>query len=393
MTWDTYLKQEAAKNLTSIVMTCKDAEKNDFTFTDEMQQQLNDTLDSLADNAKQSGYSTNAFLKALYGNTMTMSTFKKVLRDNILADAYGKAYSDSLTYSDEDIAAYYADNKSSFDVANYEYIYFNGTAPSSTDDDGNTVPPTDEESAAATAAAKAAADAAMARCQAGDSLSTIADEAGDTASYSNREGATNSGDTVSTWVFDAARQAGDTAILDDGTNYYLVVFHSVGRNEYNTVDVRHILFKVDTESLDPQSETYDKELQIRKDAAQSKAEDALAQWTANGGTEDAFAALANELSEDPGSNTNGGLYEKIYKGEMVPEFNDWCFDPARQAGDTGIVFNESTGCHVIYFVGTNDPYWKVQVTQTLQNKDLSDWSAALVADVTTAEGSGMKYVG
>ena len=41
---------------------------------------------------------------------------------------------------------------------------------------------------------------------------------------------------------------------------------------------------------------------------------------------------------------------------MVTEFNDWCFDPARQIGDTGIIHNESTGYHVMYFVGYDQPY-------------------------------------
>ena len=39
----------------------------------------------------------------------------------------------------------------------------------------------------------------------------------------------------------------------------------------------------------------------------------------------------------PHSNaSSGGLYTDIYRGQMVSEFEDWCFDPSRQAGDTGI---------------------------------------------------------
>ena len=45
-------------------------------------------------------------------------------------------------------------------------------------------------------------------------------------------------------------------------------------------------------------------------------------------------------SADTGSNTNGGLYTEVYQGQMVTEFNDWCFDESRQPGDTGIVYNE-----------------------------------------------------
>ncbi len=111
-------------------------------------------------------------------------------------------------------------------------------------------------------------------------------------------------------------------------------------------------------------------------------------------TEDSFAELANELSADTGSNTKGGLYTEVYKGQMVTEFNDWCFDESRQPGDTGIVYNEGsyTGYHVIYFVGTDAPYWQVQVRNAMKNADYTQWNNALVKDITATEASGMKYL-
>ncbi|MFR5385552.1 MAG: peptidylprolyl isomerase [Oscillospiraceae bacterium] len=104
--------------------------------------------------------------------------------------------------------------------------------------------------------------------------------------------------------------------------------------------------------------------------------------------------MANELSSDTGSNTNGGLYTQVYKGQMVTEFNDWCFDESRQPGDTGIVYNEGsyTGYHVIYFVGTDAPYWQVQVRNAMKNADYTQWNNALVKDITATETSGMKYL-
>ena len=40
---------------------------------------------------------------------------------------------------------------------------------------------------------------------------------------------------------------------------------------------------------------------------------------------------------------------------MVETFNDWCFDPSRQVGDTGIV-KTNYGYHVMYFCGSR-PQW------------------------------------
>ena len=58
------------------------------------------------------------------------------------------------------------------------------------------------------------------------------------------------------------------------------------------------------------------------------------------------------------SSANGGLYTDIYPGQMVPEFNDWCFAAERQVGDHGIV-KTSYGYHIMFFSGEGDYiYWR-----------------------------------
>ena len=322
---------------------------------------------------------------------MTMSTLKNVLKNSALASHYEQDYSDKLTYSEDELEKAYAEDKNGYDVASYEVIYFNGTAPSTTDADGKSVAPTEEEAAAAKDAAKKAADEAMERYQNGDTLEKIAKDY-DMATYSKQETGTYSSSVVGDWVFDESRQADDNALLESDPSYYLVVFHSRGRNDYNTVDVRHILFLVDSSSLDTKSETYDDDLAKLQADAKAKAEDALQQWKSGDATEDSFAALATELTEDPGSKSTGGLYEKVYHNQMVQSFNDWCFDASRQAGDTDIV-ETNYGYHVMYFVGQNIPYWQVQVDNTLRTADRSAWMESLTADVEAAQASGMKYVG
>ena len=57
---------------------------------------------------------------------------------------------------------------------------------------------------------------------------------------------------------------------------------------------------------------------------------------------------------------------------MVETFNDWCFDASRKPGDTGIV-ETSYGMHVMYFVGSGDPMWKVEATSAMRNKKFEEW--------------------
>ena len=228
----------------------------------------------------------------------------------------------------------------------------------------------------------------MERYQSGEKLEDIAEDY-ENGTYASPTASTNTGDAISTWVFDEDRQAGDTELVPDGDNYYLAVFHRSGRNEYNTVNVRHILIKVNSSSLDKESETYEADLAALKESKKAEADKILQEWKDGAATEESFAELADKYSEDGAA---GGLYEQVYHNQMVTEFNDWIFDASRQTGDTGIV--ETTyGYHVMYFVGTDLPYWQVQVKNALQTKDHNDWIASLTENMTAEEGPGMKYVG
>lgn len=122
--------------------------------------------------------------------------------------------------------------------------------------------------------------------------------------------------------------------------------------DYTTKSVRHILFK---------TSNYDS-----AEAALAEAQRVLEEYNKNP-TEDNFAALANEYSDDRqpsydddgnvtderGEKTDGGLYENMKLGTYVINFESWAFDEARKPGDTGIV-ESSYGYHIMYFVGDGE---------------------------------------
>ena len=115
------------------------------------------------------------------------------------------------------------------------------------------------------------------------------------------------------------------------------------------MDVRHILIQPESAAGDG---TFTDEEWA---AAESKANDVLNQWLSKDPTEESFSAMAKTHSTDPGSASTGGLYENVYVGKMVPEFEGWCFDASRQYGDYGIV-KTTYGYHIMYFVGST-PKW------------------------------------
>ena len=67
-------------------------------------------------------------------------------------------------------------------------------------------------------------------------------------------------------------------------------------------------------------------------------------------SESSFADLAHNYSQDTASALDGGAYRRVSRGELPAELDAWCFDPARQAGDTTIITND-TGIHILYFSG------------------------------------------
>ena len=155
------------------------------------------------------------------------------------------------------------------------------------------------------------------------------------------------------WAFGGAKK-NDTFKIEDNNIYYVYFMTSDPvKDETKTVDVRHILFMEQEDNM-------------------KAAEDALNEWKNGEMTENSFAELANKYSEDPGSNTTGGLYEGVYPGQMVATFNNWCFDESRKPGDTGLVQSDY-GVHVMYFVEESGPMWEVQISSTLGNAAYETW--------------------
>ena len=190
----------------------------------------------------------------------------------------------------------------------------------------------------------------------------------------------------------AERSPGDIEVFADAetdpAGYTVVMFLSREDNHYPTASVRHILVKAEA----GEDGTYSDEA---KAAALARAEEILAEYEAGDKTEDSFAALAEEYSEDGGSNTNGGLYENIGRGQMVEEFEDFCFAP-HKPGDTGIVYGESgsyAGYHVMYYVGEGPLYSNYLAKTDLQEDAMTAWSAELSEACPVTEGFGFRFVG
>lgn len=384
-TWDEYLKEQAVETMRFVTAANAAAKEEGFQLSEEDEQAIADNIQELKDTAKTNGMSYKSYLSALYGNLMTTSVYEENLREYYTALAYESAYSDSLTYTADEVQAVYDENPDAYDKVSYQLVTVDGAAPSTEDEEGNTVEPTEEESSEAWEEAQRTAQTILDAYASGESLETVASDF-ETATFSSSDGASSSSTTKYVeWCFEDGRKAGDSAVLEDEDNskIYVVVFEDRYLDQEPTVSVRHIL-------IDSSSVTGDDETEASDEEIKAKAEEILAMWD---GTEDGFASLAEEYSKDTVSAASGGLIGSISSSSSyVQEFKDWALDSSRQTGDTGIIQSDY-GYHIMYYVGGGQPAWYISAEDSLRNEDVTAWQESLVEpyEAVTNE-KGMSYV-
>jgi len=364
-TWYDYLADQSVRYLATAQLTAKAAKDAGFTGGSEVDDAVNDTMESLKSSASSQGYDVANYIKAIFNGLLTRSDFEKSLRTQALAEAYTDYKADASNYSEDELTAAYDADPNTYSMVSYESLAFlNSNYATEAVEATETTPAVEADDGSA--AAKAAAGDALAAYREGKSLEHLADELN--GNYTNTSTLYGSGSDMLEWLYDDARKDGDSAVLD--YSYYgysmgsvVVVFHGKERADFHAVNVRHILVE-----------------------DEATANDILAQYQAGEQTEEAFAALAQEHSTDKAD--EGGLYENVYVGQMVKPFENWCFDPARQSGDTGIVQTDY-GYHIMYFVSANDvSYWQQMAATKLAN----DWAQSLSEGIDTQLLDGMKYI-
>ena len=391
-TWADDFLASATQNAASIYALTDEAKANGFSLTEEDIASVDSDMAMMEFYAQYYyGYTDlETYLKAMYGSGATTEGYRSYYEMSLLAQNYETYYTDSLTFSDEDLRAAEAENYNQYTSYSYNTYYQSVSAfhgDEATEDEIALAQKMAENEVNKLAEGEYASvedlDAAIAAMDVNAGTDASSYNYGDVLG-------SNISSIYNEWIIDSSRQAGDVTVIANSSTdsegnetvsgYYVVYFIGSNDNNYALANVRHILVKPEGGSYDSETgaTTYSDE---EKAAAKAAAEELYAQWQAGEATEESFAALANEKSAD-GDGTTGGLYEAVYPGQMVTNFNDWCFAEGRKTGDTGIVESDY-GYHIMFYVGDNDvSYRDYLITETLRSNGVNEWFANLVDNVT-----------
>ena len=360
-------------------------EENGITWADTLIEQgltsaarIYATVSNLSVYATYYGYSNvNGYLAAMYGAGCNEKNFREFLSIETLANNYSQKVYDTPVYTEDELAADYAADPNAYDTVDYRVF---AVTDALFDEE-------DEEKLADLK--KTAADELLAAAEEGDEafIQAAYDHASEDTkenyeddSYTLRTDVGHSDSDLSNWLFESDRKTGDATCVETSGTYYVAIFESRNTHDYALPNARHILISV--------SDTTDEEAMA---TAKETAEKLLAEYEAGEHTEDAFAAIGDAAYAD-GTAAESARYEDITPGQMVEDFENWCFDASRQVGDTGIV--ESTyGYHVMYFSGFGTNYRMKLVEDEQRGNVYTDWLTATTENASyETVASGMRFV-
>ena len=375
-TWYDYMLDLSLSNAAFAYAIYDEAMANGFTISETTQSSIDSQMNMLDMYGSLYGYSNgNGYLSAMYGPGSKKASYEDYLTVNFVAQEYAASMQSDATYDQAALDAYYAEHADEIDKVSFRI--FDLPAAKEANEEGTevvteaTMDAAEELAIAMAEESKGNEDAFLALALENTSEELKADYDADAVTLESNVTVSAAPEAYREWLGDDSRTFGDVYCTENasGDGYHVLFFLEQTDMDIALPSVRHILISAeDSEDADSMA------------AAKAEADALLEEYLAGEQTEEAFAALADANSADPGSTGNGGLYENIYPNQMVTAFNDWCF-AEHEVGDTGVVETEY-GYHVMYFCGTGDTYKNVMTDTAKRNSEYTAWEEGVEAGLT-----------
>ncbi len=290
LTWKDFFDQLAVTQLQQVKALVDEAEAEGFTYDDSEDMAQFET--DFAAEAESASQSVGQFYATAYGEYATESRVRPYIRENMLATAYYDHLIEQNRPSDEEVQAYYEENKNGYDTVTYRSFYFEAETEEETTEEG-TEAVTEETTA--------------------DSTETAAEE--------------TTIDSTETAVEETAAESTEAAA------------------EETTAESTEAAAEDETTE-----DTTDAELEAAMAELSVKAEEMVERRRAGEDFEDLCVEYASEdRKENYGGEEDGSLMEEVSYSGTPMVASDWLFDESRKEGDISI-FEDTNRYYVVEFI-------------------------------------------
>ena len=371
LSWNDYFEQQAVDSIVRGKALRIEAEAEGFTY--DVTEDYEDYKEGIKEVAESLGVSTKEYIQQAYGSYATMGRVEEYIKDSLFVNAYYDKISEENAPSDDEIQAHYEADTDSYDSVDYYLTTVEAELPTEPTELADPVDETEEtESTDGTESAeeeayepseaeieKAMADAKVLADAAVDTVTTDG-ELEENMQY------TDITSLLREWLFDEARTEGDTTVIEDTTNnrYYVLSFVRRYLDETPSANARIIM------------------------TADGIADEILEEWKSGEATGESFGVLADKYNEGTSFTLEGGYYEAITADGTQEAMAEWLFDESRAAGDTTVVDTGDGNAYVLYYVGPNDPEWKLTVRDEILGETLENYLQEISANIPVEDPEG-----
>ena len=343
MTWKDYFDQSAVEQIQQIKAMADEARENGFEYDSSEDMASYET--EIAAQAESASVSESEYYALMYGDYATPSRIETFVEENLLASAYYNHLVEENQPADDEITAYYEENKNSYDTVTYRSFYFE-VDTSAGEETGS------EESTAA-------------------ETTTAAEET-----------------TVEETTLDTAEETAEETTAAEETT---VEETTTGAEETAAEETTAAEAETETASEEETGMT-DEEIAAAMDELKVQADEMAARLEAGEDFEDLCVEYASEdQKENYGGEEDGSLTEEgsYYGAPSVAA--DWLFDESRQEGDITVLESESLNrYYVVQFISrqNDEETTNESIGNLLASQVVSEYVTEIAQEYTVTDVAG-----
>lgn len=343
MTWKDYFDQSAVEQIQQIKAMADEARENGFEYDSSEDMASYET--EIAAQAESASVSESEYYTLMYGDYATPSRIETFVEENLLASAYYNHLVEENQPADDEITAYYEENKNSYDTVTYRSFYFE-VDTSAGEETGS------EESTAA-------------------ETTTAAEET-----------------TVEETTLDTAEETAEETTAAEETT---VEETTTGAEETAAEETTAAEAETETASEEETGMT-DEEIAAAMDELKVQADEMAARLEAGEDFEDLCVEYASEdQKENYGGEEDGSLTEEGSYFGAPSVAADWLFDESRQEGDITVLESESLNrYYVVQFISrqNDEETTNESIGNLLASQVVSEYVTEIAQEYTVTDVAG-----